>query len=151
MTLVCSENIATYESIANELNKLGYNATFYNDFVSCQVGGSKNPFMAILTINSEKNQLDINCQITKFGNISEDNLANFAIACLDLNSRIVPFAFATMTDEDSNENIEPEEWPVVLTDSVSLEDFSSEELKDEMESLLSAIMSSKNIIKDFIS
>lgn len=147
---VAYEEITSYKQLANNLSQLGYVATPFEDFVSCQVGGSNNPFVAVFTIDTEKNQLNINCQITKFGNISEENLTNFAIACLDLNSHIVPFAFATMTAEETGENIEPEEWPIVLTDSVSLSDFSQNELRDEMESLLSAIMSSRKIIKDFI-
>lgn len=145
-----STKITNLEDLADQLNSLGYVATSYNDFVSCQIGGSNNPFMVVFTIDDEKKRIKINCQITKFGNIKEENLTNFAIACLDINSRIVPFAFATMTDEESHEDIEPEEWPVVLTDSVSMEDFSVVELKSEMNSLLTAIMSSRKVIKDFI-
>ncbi|MEE9263180.1 MAG: hypothetical protein V3V11_01885, partial [Vicinamibacteria bacterium] len=81
------------------------------------------------------------------GDIPEDNISTFAVAALDANSRISPFAFATLTASDNPELDEPQQWPVVLTDSIPLGDLSPGELEAAMNSLWSALAESRDVLE----
>lgn len=141
------QSIENLAEVARDLESFGYEVDLQDEAVFTKVGGEQNPFTVLLTIDKARNALVITCQLTKLGDIAEDNVPAFAVAALDANSRISPFAFATLTASDNPDLDEPEQWPVVLTDSVPLGDLSSEELQSAMESLWSALAESRSVLR----
>ena len=142
-----TKNITNLTQVAEVLESAGYEAICDDDAVHTKVGGLQNPFTAVLTINLDRNVLVITCQLAKLGDFPEDNISTFAVAALDANSRISPFAFATLTASDNPELDEPEQWPVVLTDSLPLGDLSGEELESAMNSLWSALAETRDVLE----
>ena len=142
-----TKNIANLTQVAEALESAGYEAICHDGAVHTKVGGMQKPFTAVLTINADRNALVITCQLARLGDIPEDNISTFAVAALDANSRISPFAFATLTASDNPELDEPQQWPVVLTDSIPLGDLSPGELEAAMDSLWSALAESRDVLE----
>ena len=140
-------NIANLTQVAAALESAGYEAICQDNAVYTKVGGMRNPFTAVLTINVDRNALVITCQLAKLGDVPEEKVSSFAVAALDANSRISPFAFATLTASDNPELDQPEQWPVVLTDSIPLGDLSPGELEVAMDSLWSALAESRDVLE----
>ena len=88
-----NENLA---EVARDLESFGYEVDLQDEAVHTKVGGEQNPFTVLLTIDKARNALVITCQLAKLGDIGEDSVPAFTIAALDANSRINPFAFATL-------------------------------------------------------
>ena len=142
-----TENITNLTQVAEALELAGYEAACHEDAVYTKVGGTQSPFTAVLTINLDRNALVITCQLAKLGDVPEENISAFAVAALDANSRISPFAFATLTASDNPELDQPQQWPVVLTDSIPLGDLSGGELEAAMNSLWSALAESRDVLE----
>jgi hypothetical protein len=142
-----TKNITNLTQVAEALESVGYEAICHDDAVHTKVGGTQNPFTAVLTINADRNVLVITCQLAKLGDIPEENISTFAVAALDANSRISPFAFATLTASDNPDLDEPQQWPVVLTDSLPLGDLSGGELEAAMDSLWSALAEGRDVLQ----
>jgi hypothetical protein len=140
------DNILTLSDVHESLTVLGYEATLSPNCVVVKVGGLSKPFPAVITHNQMNRHFQFTCQLTKLGLIPEDKLAAFALAALDANSRIAPFAYALLTDSDDPKKDKPEDWQVVLTHSIPLGDFSRSELASAMESLLTALVDSGNVM-----
>lgn len=139
--------IDNLDAVADALEAGGYEVQQLEGSVSTAVGGADAPFVAVLTINEERNELVINCQVATLGDIPDKNVAEFAIACLDANSRIRPFAFATLTATDNPALDNPDKWPIVLTDSVPLGDLSDTELQAAMDNLWAALVSGADVLR----
>ena len=139
------------DDIAEVLTTNGYELEAGDDAVRLKVGGMDTPFVAVITTNEENSELAISCQLAKWGDVDEGRLLEFAVACLDANTRIRPFAFATITASDHPELDDPDEWPVVITNSVPLGDLSPAELQTAMDSLWSALASSRDVIRTGVS
>jgi hypothetical protein len=140
------DNILTLSDVRETLALLGYQATLNENSVVVRVGGLKKPFPAVITHNKLTNHFQISCMVTKLGSMPEEKIPAFALAALDANSRIAPFAYALLTDSDDPKKDKPEEWQVVLMHSVPIGDFSRGELESAMKSLLTALVDSKNVM-----
>lgn len=140
------ENIENLEQAADALNQLGYNVVHGEDAVHIAVGGTENPFTAVLTIN-DSNELVINCQVAKLGDLNEDDIPTVQFCLLDANTRIRPYAFGIISGSDNPEMDDAAQFPIVLTDSLPLGDLSSGELNAAMDSLLVALESADEVLR----
>jgi hypothetical protein len=85
--------------------------------------------------------------LATLGELREANMVEFMTAALDVNSRISPFAVSLLTERDDPTIDKPEEYVVTLVDTVPLGDFEQSELEYLMQSLLTALISCKEIIE----
>ncbi|MCK5804686.1 MAG: hypothetical protein KAI66_17745 [Lentisphaeria bacterium] len=138
-------SLDSLKSIAEALESLGYECNAGAQAVRTKVGGSDAPFVAVLTIN-ERNELVINCQLGLFGQVCDAE--KFMLVALDANTRTVPYAIGLVTDADNPEFNDESEWPIVLTDSLPLGNFSLPELAIALDSLLQAILTCGEEFKD---
>ena len=142
-------NINTLEQVADILETLGYEVELHAHSVLTKIGGSENPFFAVLTIAEASKELIITCQLATLGDINEneDGLLKFTISALDVNTSIRPFAFAIISDTDDSALDNEQQWPIVLTDSLPLGDLSERELEAGMRSLLAALAASSDVLR----
>lgn len=138
--------ISTLKKAHEVLLKLGFEAVLNDDSVAVKVGGMDHPFTAVITHNEGTEHFQITCLITVLNKIKKDTLFHFALAALDANSRITPFAYALLTESTNPEEDDERKWPVVLTHAVPLGDFSDKELESAMHSLIEALLDSANVI-----
>jgi len=138
--------IETLQQVAEVLEDLGYNVKSHDDAVHIAVGGTDNPFVAVITIN-EQNELVITCQVAKLGDLNEDEIPTVQFYLLDANTRIRPFAFGIITASDDPEYDDAADYPIVLTDSIPLGDLCEDELTAAMDSLLVALKSSDEALR----
>ncbi|OVE81396.1 hypothetical protein BVY04_03455 [bacterium M21] len=139
--------ITTLAETADVLLKNGFKTELNTDFVITQIGGEENPFSAILSINNEDKQLLITCKLAVINDFDEDHIAAMALAALDMNTCIRPFAFAIISDTDNPELDDAGKWPLVLTDSMPLGDLCDEDLIATMDALIEAIVASRGVLE----
>jgi len=141
------ENIQTLDQVADVLEALGYETQLDAKSVFTKVGGTDAPFTAVITRNEVRHSLDITCQIATLGDVREANTPNFLLAALDANSTVRPFAFAIISDADDPDLDDPDEWPVVLTESIPIGDLSDAEIAAAMDNLWSALAASRPVME----
>jgi hypothetical protein len=141
------KDIETLAEVHEALQQLGYKSRLGTNSVAVRVGGRKHPFPAVITHNTTTKHFQITCMVAKMGEIPEDRLTAFALAALDANNHISPFAYALITDTDDPKLDDENEWPVVLVCSVPIGDFSVGELSSAMQSLLAALIDSRNVLE----
>ncbi len=128
--------------IQEAAEQLGYRTSLVDDALVVRIG----PFPAILTI--DEGRLSINCQVARAGDIPPNNQTEFAVAALDANTRLSPYALAMITDIDDPSSAGQENhWPIVLVDTIPLEDFEECELKSALSDLQAALVSSKEVLQ----
>ena len=143
-----NENIQTLPRIAEVVEDLGYEVGLQQDFVGVRIPvGEGEPFTAVLTIDEERRKLKITCRVARYGDIPEDRLADVLAAQSDANTRIDPFAFATLTNLDDPERADADDWLFVLIDSMPLGDLSAAELETAMSDLQRAMPEVKNVLE----
>ena len=104
----------------------------------------------MFTIDEGQNQVIINCQIARMGDIKEEELSHVLFSLLDYNTIVRPYAFAVISAAEDPDLDNEETWPVVLTDSLPLGDLSSEEVIASVESLWSALSVVSVLLKESI-
>ena len=95
----------------------------------------------------EGDHLSITTQVCTLGELREENLAVFAMAALDANSRISPFAFSLITERDDPTIQDTSQFVVTLVDHIPLGDFEKPELESAMQSLITALVGSREILE----
>lgn len=100
---------------------------------------------AVLMIENE--QLAITAQVCTLGELREENLLVFSMAALDANSRISPFAFSLITERDDPSITDTKDYVVTLVDHIPLGDFEQSELESAMQSLFTALVSSREVLE----
>lgn len=95
----------------------------------------------------EGDQLSITAQVCTLGELRDDNLAVFAMAALDANSRISPFAFSLITERDDPTIQDTSQYVVTLVDHVPLGDLEKPELESAMQSLITALVGSREVLE----
>ncbi len=141
------QKIESLTQVADVLLDQGYEAELNPDAVFVKIGGSEAPFTAVVTTGDDGKSLSITCQLAKLGDFPEGNTPNFMLAALDANTAIRPYAFAIISDSDDENLDEPEDWPVVLTDSLTLGDLCAEELMASVDNLWSALAASRPVLE----
>lgn len=140
--------IDSMENIASFLESEGYEFQEGDETLRVKIGGSEHPFVAVITRTETGNALKITCQIAKLGMIEEEKIPQVFAACLDANTRILPYAFGLMTASDNPELDDEKEWPLVLIDSIPLGDLSREEFISSLESLWMALEASREVLSN---
>lgn len=106
------------------------------------LGGDRSPVVAILT--SHGDWLDITCALGAIDcTFGREQDIEFASKALILNSQIKPYAVAIVASADPDTN-----WPVVITDCLSMGKATDEELMGSLDELMIAFMACKDLIKD---
>ncbi len=141
------ENVGSLSEMAELLEDGGFHVAMGDGFLAVKVQrADKEPAHALLTIDEIRNKLVISCRVARYGDIPEDRLPAFQAALLDANTRIDPFAFATITDQDDPDLDSPDEWIVVLIESLQLGDLCPDELMTAMQDLAQALPSADEIV-----
>ena len=133
------KNISSLEQIEEVLESAGYETIRNNEGVVMKIGGKSIPFTSVFTIDKGQNQVIINCQIARMGDIKEEEMSNVLFTLLDYNPMIRPYAFAIISATEDPDLDDEEKWPIVLTDSLPLGDLSDQEILASVESLWSAL------------
>lgn len=142
--------IHTFAAVVEALRDLGYHAKLTDDGVITGVSlteedDSSRAFPILIT--EENDSLEFNCHLCTIGDLEnshdENGLSALAWIFLALNAEIQPWAIALINPDGELDSSDT----VVLTDSVPLGDFSSEELQSAMETLLRALA---NVVPTFI-
>ena len=84
--------------------------------------------------------LEIDAGIYKLGDIDDHLREEFFITCLDLNSRIKPFAVALLSGTDDSAVVDEDEWPLILTTAFLVNDLSEEGVSYFMTTLESSLI-----------
>lgn len=145
------QSISNLEEVHEGLLQLGVDSELGDNSVIAKIGGVDHPFPVVFTAETEGSHLIIACQVMKAGEVSEENFGEFCAMLLDLNSRLNPYAFALITDNDDEAQTDEGAWPVILTDRVPFVDFSLSELEDAISSLRSALVTSLPTLKSALS
>ncbi len=138
--------ISTLKKAHEVLLKLGFESVLNENSVAIRVGGSDFPFTAVITHNASTEHFRITCLLSTLKKVKKESLFRFMFAALDANSRIAPFAYAILTERDDWEEDNENDWPVVLTHSIPIGDFSTGELESAMHSLVQALLDSANVV-----
>lgn len=135
------ELIRSFDDMANALEDSGFQVAQGDQFLALKVPHvGHEPKTALITIDEIRNKAIITCRVARYGDIPEDRLPAFQAAMLDANTRVDPFAFATIADQDEPDTDSPDEWAVVLIESLPLADLSPEELNIAIEDLAQALL-----------
>ncbi|MCZ2156265.1 MAG: hypothetical protein LC114_20575 [Bryobacterales bacterium] len=147
MALNRKENLTTLAEMARALEDDGYEVAAGDGFLAVKIPrGDKAPALASLTIDDIRDKLVISCRVARYGDIAQERLPAFQAALLDANTRIDPFAFATLTDRDDPNLESPADWIVLLIESLPLIDLSAAELGAAMADLAKALPTSDEIM-----
>lgn len=147
MATSTKDNLTTLAEMAEVLEDSGYEVAAGSGFLAVKVPrGGKAPAHASLTIDEIRAKLIVSCRVARYGDVAEDRLPAFQAALLDANTRIDPFAFATLTDRDDPNLESPAEWIVVLIESLPIGDLSVNELRTAMADLAKALPVSDEIL-----
>lgn len=135
-----NENIQSMPRVAEVLEDLGYEVAEQQDFVAVKIPvADGEPYTAVVTLDEERRKLVITCQVARYGDIPEGRLPDLLAAQSDANTRIDPFAFATLTNLDDPDRADAGDWLFVLIDSMPLGDLSAAELEAAMSDLQRAM------------
>lgn len=135
-----NENIRTLAEIATVLEDLGYEVGAQPDFVAVKVpGGDTTTYTAVVTVDEAREKVVVTCEIARYGDIPEDKLPDLLAAQSDANTRIDPFAFATLTNLDDPERADAADWLIVLIESLPLGDLAACEIESVMADLQRAL------------
>lgn len=147
MAINTGDNLTTLSEIARVLEDSGYEVAKGGASLAVKIPYAGNaPALASLTIDEIRAKLIISSRVARYGDVAQDRLPAFQAALLDANTRIDPFAFATLTDRDDPNLESPDEWIVVLIESLPIGDLSANELRVAMADLAKALPTSGEIL-----
>jgi hypothetical protein len=126
------------------LEKQGYVPQVSTDSVFVPIGGSEAPYTAAFTF-TKNGLLQITCQLALLGDIAEAKLGEVALAALDANTQISPYAFALIGA--STGEVDEKRSPIVLIDTVPTSDLNEGEVTFALDRLLEALTASRGILK----
>jgi hypothetical protein len=125
------------------LEKQGYAPKVSGDSVFVGLGGTDAPYTAAFTF-TKNGQLQITCQLALLGDIAEEKLGHVALAALDANTQISPYAFAVIGASEGD--VDEKRSPIVLIDTLPTSDLNDGEVTYAVDRLLEAITSSRGIL-----
>ncbi|MCC6263474.1 MAG: hypothetical protein IT169_07855 [Bryobacterales bacterium] len=138
--MTTKENLSSLADMAEVLEDSGYEVAQGDGFLAVKVPhGNQPPAHALLTIDEIRGKLMISSRVARYGDVAEERQSAFQAALLEANTRIDPFAFATLTDRDDPEIDSPDDWIVMLIESVCLGDLSAGELRSAIADLANAL------------
>ena len=134
----------TIEVVIEMLQNLGFDAEVNGESGIVKIGDASDPFVVVLTVSND--HLNITCQVATQGEFDEEQLALVFYNALCENSRIRPFAFEIIDSRDDPSLIDPREFPIILGDSIAVEDLSEKEVEFTMQRLIVAISSCREVL-----
>ena len=137
--------ITTPPQLNDYLVKQGYAPHSTADSVFVPIGGSTAPYTAAFTFG-KGGQLQITCQLALLGEFPEAQLGQIALAALDANMQLSPYAFAVIGATEGGD-VDIHKCPLVLIDTVPTSDLSEEEVGYALDRLLQALTFSRDILK----
>ena len=93
----------------------------------------------------QKGRMQVTCQLAQLGDFPESALPQLALAALDANTQISPYAFAVIGAAE--EELDIHRSPLVLIDTLPTHDLSEEEVLFSLDKLLEALTFSSGILK----
>ena len=116
------------------LEKQGYTPHVSSDSVFIAIGGSDAPYTAAFTFTKNA-QLQITCQLALLGDFHSEKLGEMALAALDANTQISPYAFAVIGAPSEGE-VDEKRCPIVLIDTLPTADLNDGEVIYAIDRLL---------------
>jgi len=140
------DNINSSEKVMKVLASMGYESEAVECGVRFGIGDTENAFPVVILIDDK--DMIINCEIAKWGeissNVAEDMKDAFFLGLLDINTQILPYSVAVVSNIDGEED-DRDSWPVVLIDSMPIGDISEDELRSSIQSLMKALHTAKDL------
>ena len=137
MVTMESTRLNTLADIVPALHALGYHARLTDDGILTgtsltEENGEKREFAMLITVDEQNRNLSFDCQLATMGELpgSEEEQMSLGWVLLAINSEIQPWAVALINPD----GVLSADDTIVLTDSVPLGDFSTEELESAMSS-----------------
>lgn len=131
-------------SIAHTLAEAGYTSTQSEDAVFVELQYENQVRAAVLEL--EDGALHVTCQLAKLSDFDQDQLSLVAINALAANVEMLPYAFAIIKPADGADAEAVSASPLVLINSVPVEDLSEDELLWDIQRLQSALIAGANAI-----
>lgn len=131
-------------SLADVLTKHGYTPKVDGQSVFIPLGSTAAPYTASFRFDG-KGHLQITCQLAVIGDFPEANLGKLALAALDANTQISPYAYAVIGASQGDVDIQLS--PLVLIDTLLTSDLCEDEVAYSVDRLLEAITASASILK----
>jgi hypothetical protein len=136
--------ITTPAQLNEYLEKQGYDPQVSAGSVFVPIGGAEAPYTAAFTFH-KAGQLQITCQLALLGEFAEAELGKLALAALDANMQISPYAFAVIGAAEGDVDIK--NCPLVLIDTLATADLNEVEIGYTLDRLLQALTFSRGILK----
>ena len=131
-------------SIAQTLEAAGYTTTRDDDAVFVELRHEAQVRPAVLEL--EDGALHVTCQLAKLSDFDQDQLSLVAVNALAANVEMLPYAFAIIKPADGADAAAVADSPLVLINSVPVEDLSEDELLWDIQRLQSALIAGANAI-----
>jgi hypothetical protein len=133
-------------SIALTLEAAGYTTTHNEDAVFVELRHAELVRPAVLEL--EDDALHLTCQLAKLSDFDQDQLSLVAVNALAANVEMLPYAFAIIKPADGADAEAVADSPLVLINSVPVEDLSEDELLWDIQRLQSALIAGANAISN---
>jgi len=130
--------LTSLSTIASTLSHAGYIASESENAVFVDLLHAGKEYPAVLQLQDDS--LHVTCQLGKLSDFDQDALSLVAVNALAANVEMLPYAFAIIKPgQDANAEAVAES-PIVLINSVPVDDLSEEELLWAMRKLQSALV-----------
>ncbi|RYD69852.1 MAG: hypothetical protein EOP84_27685 [Verrucomicrobiaceae bacterium] len=130
--------LTTLNTIASTLNNAGYLAKESDNAVFVDLLHDGKAYPTVLSLQEEA--LHVTCQLGQISDFDQDQLSLVAINSLAANVEMLPYAFAIVKPSGKADAEAVGESPLVLINSVPVEDLSEEELLWALRKLQSALI-----------
>lgn len=125
-------------SISSTLEEAGYTTTQDENAVFVELSHGDKVRAAVLQL--QDGALHVTLQLAKLSDFDQDQLALVAINALAANVEMLPYAFAIIKPADNADDAAVSGSPLVLINSVPIEDLSEDELLWDIQKLQSALI-----------
>lgn len=130
--------LRSLHTIANTLEEAGYTTTLGENAVFVDLQHAGKPFPAVLQLLDDS--LHITCQLGLLSDFDQDELALVAINALAANVEMLPYAIAIIKPADGADAAAVSAAPLVLINSVPIDDLSEDEILWDIQKLQSALI-----------
>jgi hypothetical protein len=130
--------LKSLHTIASTLEEAGYTTTRDETAVFVDLHHDGKPYPAVLQL--QEDALHVTCQLGKLSDFDQDQLSLVAINALAANVEMLPYAFAIIKPTGSADEDTVADSPLVLINSVPVEDLSEDEVLWDLQKLQSALI-----------
>ena len=141
--------LKSLHTIASTLEDAGYTTTHDENAVFVELHHDGKPYPAVLQLQDDA--LHLTCQLGKLSDFDQDQLSLVAVNALAANVEMLPYAFAIIKPTDGADAEAVSESPLVLINSVPIEDLSEDEVLWDLQKLQSALIAGLAAISTAVS